>query len=157
MEIDILLRLNHTSSECFVTLLDGWSVFEATMMYRAVGITLMSYMNRNVSTGDLDFEDPTNRIPEWRNVALGRDSDAEESELSDESPEQGGYSPQLRDLVTRCVQYRQAARISFPELRDEILRFTGGMEGGADLAEGVRTSRRARDARRYALLTNKET
>ena len=85
-----------------------------------LGITLLSVMNNDIPPR-LAFEDINRSMPRWQDAALY-------------------YSPELRNLVMRCVAFRQADRPTLGNLRVEIgARSSTAAPPGVDLAQGMRT------------------
>lgn len=91
-----------------------------------VGITVMALMNLNVAAGHLQFQqaatdvsDPL-LVPAFTPAAIAV------------------YSPELRQMVQACVQYRQDDRPSFTSLLTSLRHYTGLAPGYRDRALGAR-------------------
>jgi serine/threonine protein kinase len=91
-----------------------------------VGITVMALMNLNVYAGHLQFQqaatdesDPL-LVPAFTPAAIAE------------------YSPELRQMVQACVQYRQNDRPSFTSLLTSLRHYTGLAPGYRDHALGAR-------------------
>jgi len=98
-----------------------------------VGITVMGLMNMNLEAGNLTFgeaalnENHPNLVPQFRPDAVSK------------------YSRTLRNMVTHCLQFRQANRPTFHALRTQLEAATGlGMQTvqQRDYAQGARFATR---------------